>query len=116
MTVYELLGTAAALFFETEPTAYQEVALPFVNMVLAECFEANNRLRRRAGKEELSELPVMSDLQETLPYEEELVRLVLPYGLAAKLIYDEQDSARLNYFLSEYSQRLERCDRWVVAF
>ena len=43
------------------------------------------------------------------------MRLALPYGLAAKLIYDEQDSTRFNYFLNEYADRVNRCDRWVVA-
>ncbi len=116
MTVYELLTTAAALFFETDLSAYQEVALPLANMVTDECFEANNRLRRAAGKKPLPQPPRLTDLQETIPYEENLLRLVMPYGLAAKLIYDEQDSVRLNYFVNEYNQRLDRCDRWVVAF
>ncbi|MBR5559010.1 MAG: hypothetical protein IKU72_02040 [Oscillospiraceae bacterium] len=116
MTVYELLTAAAALFFETDLSAYSEIALPFVNMILNECFEANNRIRRRSGKESLTTVPVLTSLYEQVPYEERLVRLALPYGLAAKLIYDEQDSARMNYFLSEYANRVNQCDRWVVAF
>ncbi len=47
MTVNELLSAAAALFFETDTSAYDEVALPFVNMLLAECFEANTAAKRR---------------------------------------------------------------------
>ncbi len=116
MTAYELLATAASLFFESDLSSYTEVALPFVNMILAECFETNNRLRRRAGKETLQTVPVLSDLKEIVPFEEKLVRQAMPYGLAAKLIYDELDSVRLNYFLSEYADRVNRCDRWVVAF
>ena len=54
MTVNELLSAAAALFFETDTSAYHEVALPFVNMLLAECFEANNRILRKAGRQELT--------------------------------------------------------------
>ena len=44
------------------------------------------------------------------------VPMALPYGLAAKLYFDEEDNARLNYFLQEYASRLDACDRWVVAF
>ena len=115
MTVYELLTAAAALFFETDLSGYSDLALPFVNMLLNECFETNNRIRRRNGKEGLLSAPVLTNLYEVIPYEEQLVRLALPYGLAAKLIYDEQDSARMNYFMSEYTSRVNRCDRWVVA-
>jgi len=115
MTVYELLTAAAALFFETDLSGYCDLALPFVNMLLNECFETNNRIRRRNGKEGLLSAPVLTNLYEVIPYEEQLVRLALPYGLAAKLIYDEQDSARMNYFMSEYTSRVNRCDRWVVA-
>lgn len=115
MTVYELLTTAAALFFESDLSSYTDLAVGFVNMLLAECFETNNRIRRRAGKAGLIKPPLLTTLQDTIPYEEGLVRLALPYGLAAKLIYDEQDSARFNYFLNEYADRVNRCDRWVVA-
>ncbi|MBQ8670521.1 MAG: hypothetical protein IJ508_04675 [Oscillospiraceae bacterium] len=115
MTVNELLSAAAALFFETDTSAYDEVALPFVNMLLAECFEANNRILRKAGRQELAHVPVLTGLTDTIPYEEGLVRLAMPYGLAAKLYFEEQDSPRMNYFLSEYADRVNRCDRWVVA-
>jgi len=116
MTVYELLTAAAALFFESDVSSYTEMAVSFVNMLLAECFETNNRIRRRAGKEGLLAAPRLTDLKDVIPYEDGLVRLALPYGLAAKLIYDEQDSTRFNYFLNEYADRVNRCDRWVVSF
>jgi hypothetical protein len=115
MTVYELLAAGAALFFENDLSGYADLAVGFVNMLLAECFETNNRIRRRAGKAALVRLPVLKDLKDTIPYEEGLVRLAMPYGMAAKLIYDEQDSARFNYFINEYADRVNRCDRWVVA-
>ena len=44
------------------------------------------------------------------------MKLALPYGLAAKLYFDEDDNARLTMFLQEYADRVNQCDRWVVAF
>jgi len=116
MTAQELLSAALALFFETDGTAYAGTALRHINMVLAESWRTNNRLRRQAGKSELAQAPVLTSLDETLPYEDQLTRMALPYGLAAKLYFDEEDNARLNYFLQEYASRLDACDRWVVAF
>ena len=68
MTVNELLSAAAALFFETDTSAYGEVALPFVNMLLAECFEANNRILRKSGKEEMTNVPVLTQMSDIIPY------------------------------------------------
>ena len=63
MTVYELLAAGAALFFENDLSGYADLAVGFVNMLLAECFETNNRIRRRAGKAALVRLPVLKDLK-----------------------------------------------------
>lgn len=116
MTANELFCAALALFYENNSEVHQEFVKGLINILLAECFEVNNRMRRRAGKEELTEIPQIGDMLDPIPYEEMLVRLALPYGLAAKLFFEEQDNPRLTYFLQEYAERVNRCDRWVVAF
>ena len=118
MTVNELLQNALALFAETDTSDadYQTLAIPFTNMVLAETFEVNNRLREYAGKEPFTEIPSVSALTDTIPCEEKLLRFALPFGLAEKLYFDEDNDGRLSMFKQEYANRVEQCDRWVVAF
>lgn len=116
MTANELFYAAMALFYENNSEVHQDYVKGLINVLLAECFDVNNRLRRRAGKEELTRIPRIGDMMDEIPYEEMLVRLALPYGLAAKLFFEEGDNPRLTYFLQEYAQRVDRCDRWVVAF
>ena len=114
----ELLKRAMALYAETDTNDEDVKALsvPYINMVLAETFDVNNRMRQYAGKEPLESIPEITALDETIQYEDKLVKLALPYGLAAKLYFDEDDNPRLTMFLQEYSDRVNQCDRWVVAF
>ncbi len=118
MTAQELLTSAIALFFENANRWQSDpaTALVHINMVLAETFTINNRLRRKAGLNELENIPKLTQLTEQVPYEEELTRQVLPYGLAAKLYFEQEDNSRLTLFLQEYNSRLSICDRWVVSF
>lgn len=118
MTGSELLQRALALFAETDTSDadYQALAIPHINMVLAETFEVNNRLRKMAGKDAFDTVPEIGALSDSIEYEDKLVRLALPYGLAEKLYFDEENNARLSMFKQEYAERVNQCDRWVVAF
>jgi hypothetical protein len=118
LTVNELLQNALALFAETDASDadYQALAIPHINMVLAETFEVNNRMRRMAKKPVLDAVPEIGALSDTIDYEDKLMRLALPYGLAEKLYFDEENDGRLSMFKQEYAERVNQCDRWVVAF
>ena len=114
----ELLKRAMALYAETDTNDEDVKALsvPYINMVLAETFDVNNRMREYAGKEPMESIPEIASLDEAIQYEDKLVKLALPYGLASKLYFDEDDNPRLTMFLQEYADRVDQCDRWVVAF
>lgn len=118
MTGNELLTRARALFSETD-TADEDVrtlAVPSINMVLAEVFDVNNRIRSYLGKDKLETVPEIGSLDDEINCEEKLLRLALPYGLAAKLYFEEENNPRLSMFNQEYANRVNQCDRWVVAF
>ena len=118
MTVNDLFLNALPIFAETDASDsdYQALAIPHTNMCLAETFEVNNRMRMRAGLDPFTKIPSVSSMDDEIPYEEKLVRLALPYGLAEKLYFDEENDGRLSMFKQEYANRVEQCDRWVVAF
>ena len=114
MTGTELTMRALALFSETEIEDYRELALTHINILLDETWKQNNRMRRKAGLEEMKERLQLGGLDDDITYEAELVRQALPYGLAAKLYFDEEDNARLSMFNEEYANRLNACDAFVV--
>lgn len=114
MTGTELLKQALALMAETETDDYLELGLTYINMLLAETKKQNDRMRRWAGKEALEGYPKISALEDELPCEEELAREALPWGLCAKIFFDEDDNPRLSMFNEEYANRLSACDKWVL--
>ena len=117
MTGQDLLARALALMAETDTSDadYQTLAVPYINMVLAEVFDVNNRIRAYNGKEELDEIPEIQSLDDEIECEDKLLKLALPYGLAAKLFFDEHDNARLSMLNEEFANRVGQCDRWVVV-
>ena len=80
MTGTTLLAGATALFNDNTPTDYSAQALPLLNILMAETFDVNNRLRKAAGKALLTQIPEMAALSETVPFEEMLVRRAFAYG------------------------------------
>ena len=114
MTGEQLLKRAAALISETDTEDYKEIALIQINILLDETWKQNNRMRKAAGKEEMGRVDLDS-LGAEIPWEEELVRNALPWGLAAKLFFEEDDNARLSMFNEEFANRLNACDKGLVV-
>ncbi|WP_101908872.1 hypothetical protein [Marasmitruncus massiliensis] len=104
MTAKEVYSAALTLLLETEQTAgdYDNFAIPFLNILLPETFKTNNLLREIREKEPLTEIPKVENLTDDIPYEPELLRTAIPYGLAAKLVYDDNDMSKVSYFSSMY--------------
>lgn len=114
MTGEQLLKRAAALISETDTEDYKEIALIQINILLDETWKQNNRMRKAVGKEEMGRVDLES-LGAEIPWEEELVRNALPWGLAAKLFFEEDDNARLSMFNEEFANRLNACDKGLVV-
>ena len=104
MTGKEVYKNALALLFEDEAAAgdYNTYALPLLNMLLPELLGVNNQLRVLRGKEALDTAPVLKTLDAPLEYEPELCRAALPFGLASRLVYDDNDLQKVAYFNSAY--------------
>ena len=115
MTGTQLLASAAALIHEANPSDYDGFALSFINILLAETYDVNNRLRLAAGEEEMTSIPQLNALTDTITYEDALVFNPLPYGLAVKLIADDRDNAFWNMLHAEYVNRINEVDRGYVT-
>ena len=110
MTGTQLLASAAALFNDTNSADYNTIALPSLNILLAETFDVNNRLRAAAGKALLTSILQLTALTEAITYEDKLVMMAMPYGLAEKLIADDQNSGLWNVFHMKYVNHLHEMD------
>lgn len=115
MTGNELLKRAAAILQES-PGGYAGYAPEHINLVLAETFEVNNRIRLSKGMEELPAIPALASLDDAVPYEEELAGLALPLGLACRLYADADNNAMLSLYKQEYAFAVNAADRCVARF
>nr|DAR87231.1 MAG TPA: hypothetical protein [Caudoviricetes sp.] len=114
MTGNDILDNALALMFEERQRSpdYVSYAPRILNMLLPETFGVNNQLRRLAGKEPLAAPPVISTLEEEVAYEDDLVRSVLPWGLAAWLLMGDEEGRYPDY-LSMYIQQANRATQLI---
>lgn len=116
MTGADLLSAAAAIMHLGDTAGYLELAPEFINLVLAETFEVNNRLMLAKGGAELDAIPSVSTLDEEIPYDEALSRLALPLGLVCRLYADEDNNAMLSLYKQEYALAVNAADRCVARF
>ena len=110
MTGSGLLTSALALVGDNNPADYESLGISCINIILAETYEINNRLRVAAGLAVLTSIPEVTALSETLTYEPMLVRRALPYGLAVQLILDERDASLWNVLHAKYIDALRNID------
>lgn len=104
MTGTQLIGFSLGLMGEpVERSAdYAGYSIMAINILLAECFEVNNFILESIQKPPLVVMPQIIELTEDIPYEDKLVITCLAYGLAAKLILEDNDMNKFNYFNQMY--------------
>lgn len=89
--------TKAVMFEKSTSTTYDGNIIEAANLIIAETFTENNMCRIFYGKKPLTDIPLMTSLESDVPYEEELLREVLPYGIAALLLIDDDLSKHALY-------------------
>lgn len=102
MTVRELYEMAKSLMFEKSTSRdYDNYYIPWINTLLSENFDLNNSILLQMGEDALDEIPTIANDDDELPYEDVINRNVLPYGLAAKFLIDD-DLAKYDIFNTDY--------------
>lgn len=106
MTGRQLYEQALTLLgMEQDHAAYfEEMAMGCMNQLLCDRLYEHNALERAQGGETLLTAPELESLEDTIPYNEMLVRECFPYGLAA-LLTAEDDHTMFNWMKSEYETR-----------
>ena len=102
MTVEKTLENALALTLESpaDNTDFADFTLSHFNLMLVELLDINNQARARKNKEPFVYAPILENITDENPYEQELWGAMV-YGLAAKLLTaDESDLA--GTYLQQY--------------
>ena len=109
MTVSELYNTALALLNEVDTDAkdYPKLKIPYINLLLAQCFTTENWIRRSKRIEILESIPAVCKDSDVLIYDEAYTRECLPYALAAMLAIDE-DRDLANVYSRMYENLAEK--------
>lgn len=102
MTVQELYEITKGIMFEKpSSTIYDPYLIPNVNRVIRELFNENNMERMWNDKEPLSKPPYVSAATDELKYEDVYLRDIMPLGLAAYFLIDD-DLSKYSIYLTDY--------------
>jgi len=106
MLVSELYATTKALFFEKEnSTIYDSYLIPNLNRVIRDCFDYNNNERMFNDKAPLQSVPYVSTFNDELVYEDVYLHQIMPIGLAAYLLIDD-DLSKYSIYITDYKNEL----------
>lgn len=114
MTGKEALTMAANIVHETDLSPYLETAKTWINVILGELYDIANRRREWRGEMAFYSLPQIEDLEDDLPYDEEMNVRALVKGLVARLFSEDCDNAQLTMYRQEYELAARELDRAVV--
>jgi hypothetical protein len=112
MKAKDIFNTAVTLMFgeEADRVDYKPFYINILNILIAENYYANQSLRRMRGKEEMTSIPYITDMEEELEYEDEFTRQILPYGIAGYIYTDDDKSMG-----SEYKNKYEYEKNKILA-
>ena len=115
MTAKEICALASAFLYEAagEDAQSYGFSAAFLNVLLAEALPAENSVRKAEGREPLLNAPVLTTLEEEVPYCEAVSRIALPYGLASWYFQQELDNFQAENYRARYIAALEDAKRAV---
>ena len=104
-----IFDSAVTLMFgeEADKPDYTPFYINTLNRLLAENFDNNNALRLMAGKDELTEIPMITDFNEVVDYEPRMTRQILIYGVAG-YIYSDDDKGMGTEYKNKYEFERQR--------
>jgi acetone carboxylase gamma subunit len=77
-----------------------------LNNVLAETFKLENNNRVYKGVAKLEAIPYLTSLEDTVPYQDNIVLTVLPYGVLTHLQLSDDDVVKTGYYNSRYADNM----------
>ena len=94
MTGQNIYETASAFLYEAdgEDLDSKKFSVAFLNVLLQEALPVENSIRRALGETELSSAPYLTALTDTIPYDDSITRIALPYGVASYLFQEAMNN------------------------
>ena len=104
MTVKECYEHAVSLIPEKpeENVDMQKFAVTWCNILLAETLRHENILRKGKNLPEIEKVPQVEFLEDEIPFDDEFVRKVFPYGLARFVFRENDDISGSHEFYQLY--------------
>lgn len=87
-----------------------------INVILSETFDTNNEIMRSNGLEPLTVAPEIVKIDDEIPYDKNLIKACLSYGLASKLILEDNDLNKFNFFNGMYIQAMQNNTKATEEF
>lgn len=99
--IYEI---ASSFLYEVdgEDTDSKKFAVGFLNILLQETLNCENSIRLWKDMETLDEAPFLTSLNDDIPYQPELTRVALPYGLASWYFQEAMDNFQAENYRNKY--------------
>lgn len=114
LTGTQIFELAAAMVTENS-TSYAEM-LPFsvhyLNIVLQECLEVENSIRRAAGETELTEAPFLAAITEEVAYHAQLTRTAIPYALVEHFYEEQPNYAMADKYRGKFELAMARAEKY----
>ncbi len=108
MTAYEIINKGFGLAGESfEDFPHKELAVTWLNVTLAESLDAENAIRKKNGKELLSEPVMIKQRTDTADMADTICSIALPYGVASYLFNDREDNYMAAVFRNRFITALQ---------
>lgn len=91
-TAEKIIKDAISLFDENNSNDYIRIGMTALNTILEETFSINNGIREIKGLLPLDESPDIESLSDIVPYEKELIKRAIIYGVASAVYWKDGDS------------------------
>lgn len=106
MKLSEIYAKSKAWMFEKKSsTIYNDYIVEIANKIIAELYEENNMLRMFKGKLPFVDGPsahMVTELSNDIDYEEEYQYDVMPKGITANFLMDD-DLSKMSLYQTEYN-------------
>ena len=104
MTANDVYRTAVSFLFEKprEDAGFYDNFLSLLNLCLQEALPYQNSRLRHRGEEPLEAAPVISEMEEEIEYDDEIVRCALPFGVVSYYYQDEVDNFKAQDFRGRF--------------
>lgn len=116
MTAQQLFDLTVGIMGVTpaNATSYTDTIIPQINTILANTFSLENNNREYAGLVELTVIPTVAALSDTLTYQDNVLRNVVVYGLAQLLSLSDDDTIKAGFYETRYGDNYAK-ERKTIA-